>query len=267
MKYSVQLPTRYGDFIMNRNDYHQPVAILRTGAPHIDAEIQLILSLADLLPAGALAIDAGANIGLVSIPLAQRLAAKGGRVLAFEPQRLIYYMLAGNTALAGLENLICQQLAPGDAESTVMVPRLDPQVGQDFGMVSLVGSGSGDEGDPVLQVTIDTLGLNQLDFLKIDVEHMELAVLNGAAATIERFSPMIWIEVWPEHYREIHAWLLARGYTMYIADDLNFCAVPHARQEEFQIDGDVFDGINHPSWRCLDDGSYLHVSNIPEETA
>lgn len=267
MKYSVQLPTRYGDFIMNRNDFHQPVAILRTGAPHIDSEIQMILSLADLLPTGAVAIDAGANIGLVSIPLAQRLGTMGGRVLAFEPQRLIYYMLAGNTALAGLENLVCHQLALGDAEATVMVPRLDPQGSQDFGMVSLVGSGSGDEGDPVLQVTIDMLGLERLDLLKIDVEHMELAVLSGAAETIARFSPIIWIEVWPEHYGTIHQWLGARGYTMYIADDLNFCAVTQARQQELKLEGKVFDGVHHPSWHRQEDGSYQHVSNLPGAVA
>lgn len=246
LTYSIQLQTRYGPFLMNRHDRHQPLAILQTGAPHIDAEIQSLLALSDLLPDGAQVVDAGANIGLISVPLAQRLAPRGGTVMAFEPQRLIYYMLAGNTVLAGLDNLVCLQLALGDAEGEVVVPRLDPHQPQDFGMVSLAGEGG--SGDRVRLITIDSLDLPRLDLLKIDVEQLEIRVLNGASQTIARCRPLIWIEVWPAMHAEVHAWMEAHDYDMGIADELNFCAVPRERRAGLPITMTLFDGTAHPFW-------------------
>lgn len=252
MTYTIQLPTPYGEFIMNRHDLHQPMAIVRTGFPHIEREIQMILAIAGALPSGALAIDAGANIGLVSIPLARSLAARGGSVIAFEPQRLIYYMLAGNTALSGLENLVCRQLALGETSGTLHVPRLNPHVVQDFGMVSL-GPEAG-QTDPVDAVSLDALGLGRLDFMKIDVEHMELTVLNGAKNTIARFRPTIWIEVWPQHYAEINAWFQERDYILLVADELNFCAVPRERLSAFPLNLEQFNGFTNPFYLAVTNG-------------
>src|SRR5262249_50815161 len=92
--FSIQLRTPYGEFVMARHAPHQPASILRTGVPHIVEEIDTLIEIVDGLPPGALVLDVGANIGLISIPIARELAKSGGSVLAFEPQRIIYYMLA-----------------------------------------------------------------------------------------------------------------------------------------------------------------------------
>lgn len=244
MSFSICLETTFGPFIMNRHDRHQPMAIVRTGAPHIEAEIAKLLTIADALPHGAIAVDAGANIGLIAVPLAQTLQHKLGSVIAFEPQRLIYYMLAGNTALAGLQNLTCLQMALSDRAGEIHVPVLDPYSSQDFGTVSLVEERQA--GEIVQALKLDQLGLERLDLIKIDVEHMELAVLNGAEATILRHRPFIWIEVWPQHYSNIHEWMVAREYNMRIVDELNFCAVPLERDHTFPLDLLEFDGANNP---------------------
>lgn len=249
MTYSIQLDTAYGPFLMNRHDLHQPMAIVRTGVPHIHNEIQQLLAVANLLPEGAVAIDAGANIGLISIPLARQLAARGGTVISFEPQRLIYYMLCGNVVLAGLENLICHQVALGSEVGTITVPRLNPHLEQDFGMVSLENGAH--QGDIVNATMIDMLQLGRLDFMKIDVEHMELAVLNGGRETIEKFQPLIWIEVWPQHYQSIYNWFAERDYVMLIVDSLNFCAIPKSKVENFPLSLQVFDGANNPHFEAI----------------
>ena len=243
MSYAICLDTNYGRFIMNRHDRHQPLAILRTGAPHIEPEIRALLTIADILPDGALVVDAGANIGLISVPLAQRLQGKAGSVLAFEPQRLIYYMLAGNTALAGLENLTCLQMGLSDCASAANVPNLNPHVDQDFGMVTLTEDDG--SGDLVQTIALDDLGLERLDLLKIDVEHMELPVLVGATETIKRHRPFIWIEVWPDNYAPIYDWMTQNGYSMRIVDELNFCAIPQERDYEFPLDLPEFDGVSN----------------------
>lgn len=65
-------------------------------------------------------------------------------------------------------------------------------------------------------------GLERLDFVKIDVEGGELHVLHGAARTVERFRPAMFIEIEERHTArydhspgDVVAWLTARGYTMY----------------------------------------------------
>src|ERR1700749_1248501 len=102
----VVVDSEYGKFVVNRHCAYQAESLIKTGRPHIDDELQKILTLVRQLPDGCLMVDAGANIGLVSIPVAQLIASRGGLVHAFEPQRLMSYALAGAAALNDLENLI-----------------------------------------------------------------------------------------------------------------------------------------------------------------
>jgi hypothetical protein len=44
-------------------------------------------------------------------------------------------------------------------------------------------------------ITLDSLQLSALDFLKIDVEGYEVGVLEGAALTIKKYRPKMWIEI------------------------------------------------------------------------
>lgn len=50
----------------------------------------------------------------------------------------------------------------------------------------------------VISITIDSLELDDVGFMKIDVEGHELAVLRGAAETIRRNSPSLMIEIYPK---------------------------------------------------------------------
>ena len=50
------------------------------------------------------------------------------------------------------------------------------------------------DGDHVRVLTVDGLGLDAVNLLKIDVEGMELSVLRGADETIERYRPTVYLE-------------------------------------------------------------------------
>jgi len=78
-------------------------------------------------------VDAGANIGLVSVPLASWLKPRGGTVLAFEPQRMLFYALCGAAALNDLDNLQVRNQALGSRRGMVRVPPQDYGKPQDFG--------------------------------------------------------------------------------------------------------------------------------------
>ncbi len=140
---------------------------------------------------GHIVVEAGANIGSHTIHLAQ-LAGATGQVWAFEPQRLVFQLLAGNVALNSLTNVHCLQNCLSDVSgTTVMVPVLDVNVVNNWGGVVL---GSYTNGEPVETVTVDSLNLPGCNFFKIDVEGMELQVLRGAEATIKKYRPIIYTE-------------------------------------------------------------------------
>ena len=123
---------------------------------------------------GHVVVEAGANIGAHTIHLAQ-LAGDKGQVWAFEPQRLVFQLLAGNVALNSLTNVRCLQKCLGDGgEKSLLVPVLDVNAVNNWGGLEL---GACTEGEPVEVVTVDSLDLPGCDFFKIDVEGMELNVL------------------------------------------------------------------------------------------
>src|SRR5262249_31004038 len=146
---------------------------------------ELARSMTKALERPLVTVDVGANLGAITVPLARALG-DNGIVHAFEPQRLVYYMLCGNVALASLENVHCHRLARGDQPGRCDLPayRLDKIV--NIGAYQLEKTGDTDfdgvvEGatETVEAVTLDSFGLEMLDILKIDVEGMELKVLQG----------------------------------------------------------------------------------------
>src|SRR5262249_22498904 len=135
-------------------------------------------------------VEAGANIGALTLPIAKRVGF-GGHIHAFEPQRPIHAMLRVNLALNGLSNVTAHRTGLGAVPGELRLPRVEYARPGNFGAYGLSAEADG-EIVPVL--TVDGLELSRCDLLKIDVQGMELAVLQGAAATIARCRPMLYVE-------------------------------------------------------------------------
>jgi FkbM family methyltransferase len=145
---------------------------------------------------GAIALDCGANIGIYSMEWARAMEGWGS-VLAFEPQERVFYALAGNLALNNLFNVRALNQAVGATCGVVDMPAPDYCAPNHFGTVSLkagVGACQGAPKIPVEVISIDTLNLPRVDFIKLDIEGMELEALEGARNTIERSRPFILCE-------------------------------------------------------------------------
>jgi len=163
---------------------------------------------------GAVIFDVGANFGYYSVMLASAL---GGacEVHAFEPCPETFNRLTGHIALNRLECIHAHPLALSDAPG---LAALQPRSGNS-GAAFLVPGG---------QIPVSTLdrfveerGLQRLDFMKIDVEGFEERVLRGGAGTLERFRPMILIEIQPttleragSSVRKLAGLLTGHGYTL-----------------------------------------------------
>ena len=228
------IESEYGKFIVNRHCAHQADHLIKTGRPHIQPELNNILALVSHLPESCIAVDAGANIGLVAIPLAQALLSRKGVVHAFEAQRMMHYALCGSAALNDLENLIIRNKALGSRQCVLRAAKPNYAEPQDFGLFSLTAQ-DGDLLEEVEVVTVDSLELPRLDFLKIDVEGMEIEVLTGARRSLERYRPSAWIEYWKVEISAIKSAFHDLGYQFYQMDPLNLLCLPMDKFPQLQV--------------------------------
>jgi FkbM family methyltransferase len=161
---------------------------------------------------GMSVVDAGANIGVHTIYFAKAVGATG-QVLAFEPQRALYQILCANLALNRIANVVAVNAGLGAEAGTSLVPRIDYLRGGNFGGVVL---GKARNGEEVPVKTLDSRGLNSCDLIKIDVEGMEQAVLEGAKTLLEQYKPLLYVENdRADKSKDLIEWLLAREYRLY----------------------------------------------------
>lgn len=219
----------YGKVIINRHSTSQADYLIKSGVPHTEPELKTIFAILESMPGQLIAVDAGANAGLIALPIAQMLKPRGGTVIAFEPQRMIHNALCGSVALNDLNNMHVRRQAVGAESGMVRIPLPDYGVAQDFGQLTLLGDFSQLAHELVEVVTIDSLELPRLDFLKIDVEGMEIDVLKGAANTIKKYLPWCWIEHWKIGMDTIAEQFDGLPYKFEQIDQLNMLCAPEAR--------------------------------------
>jgi FkbM family methyltransferase len=130
------------------------------------------------LPADGVFVDVGANVGLYTLWAARRLGEKG-RVLALEPNPVVFARLVYNLALNGLEDRVTAlQCGAADREGAFDL-HLDPT---NLGGGSLTPE-AGLEGEVIrvpcrpLLALLAEHRLERVDMLKIDVEGAEEQVL------------------------------------------------------------------------------------------
>jgi FkbM family methyltransferase len=143
-----------------------------------------------LVSPGDMVVEVGANLGAHTVLLA-RLAGPEGAVLAFEPQPILFQVMCANLAMNNVVNVKAEQKGLGRRAGFAHIPILDYGSNTNFGGLSLELV---TEGDRVPVQILDSYHLNACSFIKIDVEGMEQQVLEGAADTIFRLRPTLYVE-------------------------------------------------------------------------
>ena len=178
---------RYGYILYNKNDTYVGRSIEQYGE-YGEAEAGL---LKQICQPNDIVVEVGANIGSLTVPMA-RAVGNRGLVLAFEPQPIVFQTLCGNLALNSLTNVRCFRSAVGAEGGHVFIPGIRYDKEGNFGGVSVDGF---DKGFKVPKVTLDeTLDIPRCKMIKIDVEGMEAEVITGAAETIKKFRPALYVE-------------------------------------------------------------------------
>jgi FkbM family methyltransferase len=238
--------TNHGTFIVNRNDlgiedenvrFGVGYELLSTGSyspTQIELELALLGWRQELQGDGVVAVDCGANIGVHTIEWAKQMT-NWGRVIAIEAQEMVFYMLAGNICLNNCLNARAVHGAVSNVEGHIRVPKVDYNATASFGSVSLLPEKSYDVGQPlkyegtdatsVTAFAIDGLDLERCDLIKIDVEGMEAAVLDGAEETIKRCQPYMVVEHIKSDREELEQKFKQHEYLFWIVGP-NYLTVP-----------------------------------------
>ncbi len=163
-------------------------------------------------------VDIGAHMGTYALSLAPYCK----EVHAFECQRMTYYQLCAGIALNSLDNVYPYNFALGNNQDSGKQMKLK--------IISEDGGGSSICNLPINhhclreeQVTIknlDSFHLENVGFLKIDVEGAEIDVLKGAQETLKRSGwPPFIFEAWPDTWyekqkEELMYYIRSLGYTI-----------------------------------------------------
>ena len=153
-------------------------------------------------------------------------------------------MLLGNLAINSIENVYTRQVAIGAASGTLRLPPVDYSRNWNFGGMALIDEGpdpqfvpgsaersAADHKEDIEVITLDSLALPRVDFLKIDVEGMERDVLEGGRVTLERERPLMQVEWLGRDRGALPAYLLDDlGYRIY-RSTMNLLCVPMERAD------------------------------------
>ena len=208
-------------------------------------------------------IDAGANIGTHSIPMATLCNV----VYAFEPQSSIYNNLCGNIFLNGMDNRIIPiKKGLGDKEE---IKQLWDESKEDFGdgFINYGGRGiehkdCGHEFDPnevrkqdqVKVIALDSYNFERVDLIKMDIQGYELFAIEGAIKTLKKCKPIILLEngkdkVSPSELKlntKVKQRLLSLGYKFY---RLSFDLKIHPQMKDYSQDDCI---LLHPKNQYYD---------------
>lgn len=178
-----------------------------------------LFHLKQLIKPGFVCVDIGANVGYYSAFLSQ-YAGKTGHVHAVEPVELFAGIFSKNIANFGCGNVTLHHTALGGENKTIQMgtPVIDGVFRHGLTKVIEGESANGMKTYDVQMRVPDELfaHLNRFDFLKCDVEGYEVHLMPHFVKTIEKFKPIIQMEISTEENRQqIFSLFTPMGYKIY----------------------------------------------------
>ncbi len=154
----------------------------------------------------SIVLEAGTHIGIHSVIIARLCKMLHG----FEPLKQSNLLVRKNLRLNKIKNVVIHDQGLSDEKKTVgfaCLPETNP------GGSALAENPSGipawytqrnDEHTTKVELTtIDSLELDRLNFIKLDVEGYELKAIKGGIKTIEKNKPVISLECLNKHQTEV----------------------------------------------------------------
>ncbi len=213
-------PNYLGDISVKINTRFKVERIMWTGT----YEPPLIRLLQSLDTHGWICCDIGANVGAITLALAKFVGPKG-KVFAFEPGPPNLRRLRDNLNLNPELSKSVEMIAAGVGRAPGELYWAEEKGNPGNALLRKTGT------HEAKVITLDDFArehaISKLDFVKIDVEGMELEVMQGAAETLLRFLPILYFETLPRYtdtgsgatFADMHHFLVKKvGYTLHSID-------------------------------------------------
>lgn len=149
-----------------------------------------------LVQNGDTILDIGANIGWYTINLAKRFP--NSKIYSFEPIPPTFELLTKNVQRNKLDNvtLIHSGLSDKEEKKDLYYFRGGSSVASIVNFVNNPNAQKVTCKFNTIDRLVSELNISSVNFIKCDVEGSELLVLSGAKVTIEKFKPIILLEVY-----------------------------------------------------------------------
>jgi len=195
-----------------------------------------------LLKTEFIVFDVGANIGATALPFSQKVST----VYAFEPSQANFLRLKYHIESNRISNIIPVNKGLGDKTAELHLQVVDPS---NPGMNRIRVNGHELQNCEIIDViTIDDFveqnNIRKVDAIKIDVEGFELKVILGAQQTLQKFHPVLFIELDDENLKEqgnsaseLIKFLIEIGYNKITKADTgeNITEMTHFRKCHYDI--------------------------------
>lgn len=150
-------------------------------------------------------LDIGANIGIMTVHLAQHLP--GSKIHAFEPMPSNFSVLNKIVKRFKLSNVQLYEVALGDSSGSVkmILPENGKTKMQGLSHVkheTITEWNDGEEFEVPLNRLDSIFNDQKIQGIKIDVENFEYYALNGGKRLLEENHPIIYAELWDNQNRE-----------------------------------------------------------------
>ncbi len=207
-------------FVANHDDHIQRFHL--KGEFYEQEELSII---ARHCPSGACILDLGANVGNHVIYFDKFLNARLVRAVELNPAAI--QVLKLNVALNDCSSVDLSRLGLGVAAKSERL-KLMKFPRENWGGAQFVPTPDGE----FSALPGDVLARDmRVDFIKLDVERMEMDVLAGLEETVSTWRPRMFIEVAEENVSNFHAWCQAMRYRIVetyqrYAGVWNYMAIP-----------------------------------------
>lgn len=194
----------------------------------------------------SIVLDVGAHVGFYSM-LTSALVSQSGQVHSFEPTPWTFNLLKQNTT--NLKNVTLNNNAVSNTNERIVFKDYGPGYGA-FNTLR-------EDGASVLKtkpkdVFVQTIILDEYcieknirpDFIKLDAEGFEFAILNGMVKILTEDKPLVTLEVaggedWSDNCRKSMNFLMDKDYLPYEMN-IDGTIAPHTIQENYEYDNILF---------------------------
>ena len=188
----------------------------------------------------SIVIEGGCHIGSHTLKLSYLCK----HLYGFEPMPSSHKLLTDNLKLNNISNVTIFEKGLSNTQDNLNYqwicennPGGSGLVNNLYGDLPDIRNNINDEIINVDLITIDSLNLNKLDFIKLDIEGYEKFAIEGGINTINKYKPIITLELFKSHNgdfdinytKEVFKMLLDIGYSVYQISGPDFLFIPYSR--------------------------------------